>query len=194
MPCPLHLHWAQGRVSARRRFRGPSDVCPLGHLAPAPPLPTGTLTPCPAWRMVLTREGRGRVEGGMRGNWPRHPQRSVPSPLPLFGGVVDPQQCVEPAGAIAEQSAAPCDSPCDSPAICRQAVGRGEGVGVRSDAASVCWLGLTGGGACTQKTCGPPGIGRQQHSTPRAAARGKILFLIRLHMEKTRGAPDVEKF
>jgi len=163
-------------------------------LPPAPPpLPTGT--PCPAWRMVLTREGRGRGEGGMRGNWPRHPQQSVPSPLPLFGGVVDPQQCVEPAGAIAEHSASPrdppCDAPCDSPCERPLPAGsrEGGGGGVRSDAARVCWLGRTGGGACTRKTCGPPGIGRQQHGTPRAAARGKILFLIRLQMEKTCGAP-----
>jgi len=99
-------------------------------LPPAPPLPTGT--PCPAWRMVLTREGRGRGEGGgERGNWPRHPQQSVPSPLPLFGGVVDPQQCVEPAGTIAEQSASPCDSPCERPlpAGSREGGGGGRALG-----------------------------------------------------------------
>lgn len=192
MPCPLHLHRAQGRVSARRCLRGPSDVCPLGHLAPCPPpAHWGTL---PRLEDGADAGGKGKGGGGgMRGNWPRHPQQSVPSPLPLFGGVVDPQQCVEPAGAIAEQSASPCDSPCERPLPAGSREGGGGG-GVRSDAASVCWLGRTGGGACTQKTCGPPGIGRQQHSTPRAAASGKILFLIRLHMEKTRGAPGGEKF
>jgi hypothetical protein len=139
MPCPLHLHWAQGRVSARRCLRGPSDVCPLGHLAPCPPpLPTGA--PCPAWRMVLTREGRGRGEGGgMRGNWPRHPQQSVPSPLPLFGGVVDPQQCVEPAGAIAEQSASPCDSPCERPLPAGSREGGGGGACARTLQACAGW-------------------------------------------------------
>ena len=52
----------------------------------------------------------------------------------------DPQHCVEPAGAIAEQSDSPCDSPCEAGS--REG---GGGVGRALGRACVSWMGRTGG-------------------------------------------------
>ena len=88
----------------------------------------------------------------MRGNRPR-----------------DPQQCVVPAGAIAEQSASPCDSLCERPLPAGSREGEG-GLGACARTSMRELDGAYGWARAHKKTCGPPGIGRQQHSTPRAAA------------------------
>ena len=69
----------------------------------------------------------------------------------------------------AEQSASPCDSLCERPLPAGSREGEG-GLGACARTSMRELDGAYGWARAHKKTCGPPGIGRQQHSTPRAAA------------------------